>query len=1007
MLDLNSTKYSSGAFSYRDPAPDPTLSSMTGGDDKVVVLSHRVFDDAGNIIEKHSCDMNHDDTGVSTGINLTNNNDYVRSSTYAWYDNANRTTTVGTYGSGDTATGAGQWKYAAAPSRPATAPTASSDTVLITKYSYDSTTGRRNLVTDPIGYETKTFFDDAGQKTWVAEHYDDFAPDTLSTISDPTDDSKDRVFKLEYDGAGNRTKMIAYNGSGSSSQDTVHLFEDAVSVSRSTNTIYPDSSDTASTGTNQLTIVYNVDGSPSQTTDQRGTVISFSFDELRRQQSQKVTSLGGSTDGTVRSITKGYDSLGRVAKLTSHGNQTDDPDNSADIENQIVYTYNDLGQVTESEQSHDGAVSGSTPSVQYAYDHSATSGIFDDGTRLESVTYPDGRVLFSDYGASDEIDDRTGRIKRIRETSGTGTILAEYSKTGAGRIAVTDYQVPDLKLDLFGGTSGTYAGWDRFGRTTDHRWYNYTSGTIDRARYRYGFDHKGRQTWKEDAVADSSGADLDEFYSYEGLSRLTAVDRGDLNGGKTAIDTLAFGQAWDLDQLGNWSSFTEDSNGNGSNELDQDRGHNDANEITDIDSTSTYVGHDAAGNMTTVPKPDAWSAQYGLTWDAWNRLVKVVDGSTTIAEYQYDGLNRRVVKKLYDSGSLSETRHIFLSAADQILEERVDSSTDADRQFTWGAGFIDALILRTRDTDSNGSLDESLYALQDARWNVTALIDTSGSALERIIYNAYGASTIVEADFSADTDGVSDYDWEFRFTGREADRETGLHYFRARYYHCRIGRFLGRDPMTYVDGMNLYAGYFVPLGVDPLGSSQSTCTPRDTHLLSMQPIGGNTTTDIGVQIVTMRPFTPGKCGAFSWTIKWRLKHYAGPAGGYIRQHVRIWVRIKNCWGITKRNDYTEFWEAFYVPRNLNVSNVHDTFSFGGSPCTTGTYHSLGMYTFIPGPIPPSYSKPPPNYPSGGLPTARDNPGESVQNERKHRIFVMWDCCCRKGFINHIPLGNAQ
>ncbi|MGE0377985.1 MAG: hypothetical protein AB7Q45_21445 [Planctomycetaceae bacterium] len=44
-------------------------------------------------------------------------------------------------------------------------------------------------------------------------------------------------------------------------------------------------------------------------------------------------------------------------------------------------------------------------------------------------------------------------------------------------------------LDLYGGTSGTYAGLDRFGRTIDHRWYDYTSGTVDRARYYYGYDY--------------------------------------------------------------------------------------------------------------------------------------------------------------------------------------------------------------------------------------------------------------------------------------------------------------------------------------------------------------------------------------------------------------------------------------------------------------------------------------------------------------------------------------
>jgi len=550
-------------------------------------------------------------------------------------------------------------------------------------------------------------------------------------------------------------------------------------------------------------------------------VIAYAFDDLRRSQSQKVTTLGGSTDGAVRSITRGYDSLGRVDKITSHGNQTDDPDNTADIENQIVYTYNSLGRITKSEQSHSGAVGGSTPSVQYSWDISVVSGLFNDGNRLVQTTYPDGRVLYNNYGSANTLEDRMNSVRQLRETSGSGTVLAQYSRTGSGLTVKTDYLQPDLRQDLV-ISGGTYNGLDRFGRTVDHRWYDYTSGTVDRARYTYGHDYNSSRTWKEDPVADSNSVDQDEFFAYDGLNRLKAADRGDLNGGKTAISTLTFGQDWDLDQLGNWPNFTEDTDGNGTNDLDQDRTHNDANEITDIDASSTHVAHDAAGNMTTVPQPGSWSTDYDLTWDAWNRLVKVVDGANTVAEYQYDGKNRRIVKKLYSGGSLDETRHIYLSMQNQVLEERVDSSTSADRQFTWGDRYVDDLVLRTRDTDSNGSLDETLYALQDANWNVTALADTGGAVVERFVYNAYGRSTVLDPDFTADGDGLSDYAWEYRFTSREYDSETGMHYFRARYYHDGIGRFIGRDPLGYVaTALSQYLSlesnpsvYLDPLGMD-------------------------------------------------------------------------------------------------------------------------------------------------------------------------------------------------
>ena len=74
---------------------------------------------------------------------------------------------------------------------------------------------------------------------------------------------------------------------------------------------------------------------------------------------------------------------------------------------------------------------------------------------------------------------------------------------------------------------------------------------------------------------------------------------------------------------------------------------------------------------------------------------------------------------------------------------------------------------------------------------------------------------------------------EFGFTGRYLDKETGLWYFRARYCSGSLGRFVSRDPLGYVDGMSLYAGYYVPNGLDPNGQrttplARPTPTPRPT-----------------------------------------------------------------------------------------------------------------------------------------------------------------------------------
>jgi RHS repeat-associated protein len=113
-----------------------------------------------------------------------------------------------------------------------------------------------------------------------------------------------------------------------------------------------------------------------------------------------------------------------------------------------------------------------------------------------------------------------------------------------------------------------------------------------------------------------------------------------------------------------------------------------------------------------------------------------------------------------------------------------------------------------------------LYGLSDPRFSLLAIADTSGTVQERYNYDGYGRCLVMAPNFKTRT--TSSFAWEYRYTGRRLDLETGIYYFRARYYHAELGRFISRDPIGYVDGMNLYRGYMVPNGVDPYGSQTNS-----------------------------------------------------------------------------------------------------------------------------------------------------------------------------------------
>ncbi|HEY3654734.1 MAG TPA: RHS repeat-associated core domain-containing protein [Steroidobacteraceae bacterium] len=324
------------------------------------------------------------------------------------------------------------------------------------------------------------------------------------------------------------------------------------------------------------------------------------------------------------------------------------------------------------------------------------------------------------------------------------------------------------------------------------------------------------------ARENSTSANELAFYTYDTLSR-----RQTLRLGGQSTNTVGYGYEADSDL----SSLTHTLN---TLSLTLGYTHNNSHQIKTINasdsfylpqpsatSSTAYVpnalneyasvggqtsGYDLNGNLLTWYPP---SGQSTYTYDSENRLATAaVNGSSTASiSYDYDGLGRRVSK------TVSGVSTSYLLDGDEEIAEY--SGTTVLRRYITGTAIDDriahaegSLTTAPPKTYYHVNHQGSVVAMTDAAGNVSGC--AGGILCQRLAYDEYG-------NLSTSASGTGE---PFQYTGRRFDVETGLNYYRARYYSPQLARFLQVDPVGYKDDLDLYTY----VGNDPTNKADSTGT---------------------------------------------------------------------------------------------------------------------------------------------------------------------------------------
>ncbi len=697
-------------------------------------------------------------------------------------------------------------------------------------FEYHPVFNKVTKVTDFAGHTTTFEYDTQGNQKAVVNPRGErttFTYDAQGRLTGASNQQHGEVVHVDYD-AGGRPNQLTIPGTG----ETVGIHDDDHGSLQITSSLIPDVVSyqydalgrfmTRSEPSGSMATHFDEDGNLTRLDDSDGNFLEYGYDKFgnpisaKLQDGTQVKFLNDSgfeyrgfelPGGLTTTIDR--DPVGRITTI----HNTDDAqfhftyDAADNVLSQTdpngnitTYKYDVLNRVKEVD-GWDGTVEkfdydkvGNLTSMTSNRGFAATLS-YDNIDRLEKINYTAPYTKEVRY-----THDIVGNI-RVREDSDGGHTSYEYDAARRPTMITDDH-----------GRQTTY-DYDTVGRRTA---VHYPNGLT--TRYEFGGP---RQVLTKIETRRADNSVVSSFtYEYDTLDQKTKVT--DADGHVTRYNYDGVGR---LEKITYPDLSTEEYTFGAT-------GARAKRVIDGVEHVYTYdgfgrlmaaegvtYGYDANGNLVSRTEGNQTTV---FDYDYDNRVVAVHRPDASTIRYTYSPLGARVSK----SGPGGTTLYLFDGA--NVWKE-LDATEQTAVEYTSGI-FTDEIIAK-----DEGGLTRFYHF--DGMDNVSDLTNPAGQRVVSYEYEPFGRVRSAQGNAAN----------RRLFTGRELDPESGLYFFRHRYYDPRVGRFLSPDPLlrgmyAYFYGNNDPIAFNDPFGLSPVPAKSGS------HLVHVGP------SQFGVAMVALTQF---------------------------------------------------------------------------------------------------------------------------------------------------------